>query len=441
LLLLFSNTDVEMVKVSPTWKPQSLNAQRRLQRVLERHPLTAAYGWHKESGYLYRLGRARISFLSAAPESNIVGATANLLLEVDEAQDVQIAKFDKEVAPMAASTNATRVFWGTAWNDQTLLARELRAAQAAEQRDGRRRVFRITAEHVAAECPPYADFVAAQVARFGRAHPLIRTQFFSEEISSQTGLLNEARLQLMQGKHASHAQPQAGALYAFTLDVGGEDAGLANGSGELQNPRRDATALTIFALDQSRLSDPLFAAPIYQVMQRFEWVGVPHPQLYAALLSLAQTWQPRFIVVDATGVGAGLAAFLGRALPGRVLPFLFNPATKSSLGWRFLAIIETGRFQEADPQSCSPAQRALRERFLQQGCACTLQTDGLQHSLRWSVPDSAQDPATGLPLHDDLLLSAALCAVLEDQPWPRPARPTQIVRAADPLTAIDHGGF
>ncbi|MBP7228760.1 MAG: hypothetical protein KA988_06570 [Longilinea sp.] len=52
LLLLFSNTDVEMVKVSPTWKPQSLNAQRRLQRVLERHPLTAANGWHKDSGYL-----------------------------------------------------------------------------------------------------------------------------------------------------------------------------------------------------------------------------------------------------------------------------------------------------------------------------------------------------------------------------------------------------
>jgi hypothetical protein len=51
-----------------------------------------------------------IHFLSAAPSSNIVGATVSLLLECDEAQDVEIAKWDKEIAPMAASTNATRVF-------------------------------------------------------------------------------------------------------------------------------------------------------------------------------------------------------------------------------------------------------------------------------------------------------------------------------------------
>jgi hypothetical protein len=31
-----------------------------------------------------------------------VGATASLLLEVDEAQDVEIGKYDKEIAPMAA---------------------------------------------------------------------------------------------------------------------------------------------------------------------------------------------------------------------------------------------------------------------------------------------------------------------------------------------------
>ena len=81
--------------------------------------------WKKESGYIYKLNTARIYFLSGGPEANIVGATASTLLEVDEAQDVQIAKFDKDINPMAASTNATRVFWGTAWTSKTLLAREL----------------------------------------------------------------------------------------------------------------------------------------------------------------------------------------------------------------------------------------------------------------------------------------------------------------------------
>ena len=86
LLALLCQEDAEIVKVSPTWKPQSLNAMRRLERILERNLVTRGQ-WQKESGYIYRVGRARIFFLSGSPEANIVGATASTLLEVDEAQD------------------------------------------------------------------------------------------------------------------------------------------------------------------------------------------------------------------------------------------------------------------------------------------------------------------------------------------------------------------
>ena len=75
LLTLLMNTDAEIVKVSPTWKPQSLNAMRRLERVLERNLYTRGR-WKKEQGYIYRLGQARIFFLSGGQEANIVGATA-----------------------------------------------------------------------------------------------------------------------------------------------------------------------------------------------------------------------------------------------------------------------------------------------------------------------------------------------------------------------------
>ena len=37
LLMVYKHLDAEIVKVSPTWKPQTLNAMRRLQRVLERN--------------------------------------------------------------------------------------------------------------------------------------------------------------------------------------------------------------------------------------------------------------------------------------------------------------------------------------------------------------------------------------------------------------------
>src|SRR5512139_2479800 len=66
LLLVLSKLDAEIVKASPTWKPQSLNAMRRLERVLSRNLLTRGR-WEKESGYVYKLGSARIYFLSGGP--------------------------------------------------------------------------------------------------------------------------------------------------------------------------------------------------------------------------------------------------------------------------------------------------------------------------------------------------------------------------------------
>ena len=128
LLMVFSQCYGELVKVSPTWKPQSLNAMRRLERVLARN-LVARGIYRKEQGYIYTVGKARLYFLSGQPGANVVGATANVLLQCDEAQDVQVAKWDRDFAPMAASLNTVRVFWGTAWTSRTLLARELAAAE------------------------------------------------------------------------------------------------------------------------------------------------------------------------------------------------------------------------------------------------------------------------------------------------------------------------
>lgn len=166
LMTVLGGMGAEMVKLSPTFQPQSLNAMRRLETALEDNYLTHGQ-WQKSAGNHYRFKNAHLTFLSAAPGSNIVGATASTLLMLDEAQDIGIAKYDKQIAPMAASTNATRVFWGTAWTGQTLLARELRAAQEAEARDGVRRVFRLGAEQVRAEVPAYGLFVDEQVARLG----------------------------------------------------------------------------------------------------------------------------------------------------------------------------------------------------------------------------------------------------------------------------------
>ena len=144
-----------IVSVSPTFKPQTLNNMDRV-----RHSLDACLGsrgrWEPSSGYMFRLGKARLQFFSGESTASVVGATADLLLSVDEAQDIDPAKFDKDFDPMTASSNATRLFWGTAWTSSTLLERQRRIALEAEKKDGIRRLFFYTADHVRRLVPSYA---------------------------------------------------------------------------------------------------------------------------------------------------------------------------------------------------------------------------------------------------------------------------------------------
>lgn len=448
LLTRLMQTDAEIVKASPTFKPQTENAMRRLERVLQANVIARRL-WKRDSGYIYRVGKARIYFFSAYKEANVVGATASALLECDEAQDVLPAKWDRDFAPMAASTNATTVFWGTIWTTRTLLARELRAAQKAQARDGIRRVFMFDANAVGTQVPAYAAYVEAQVQKLGRTHPLIKTQYFLEEIEAEGGMFPPERRLLMQGEHTSLPTPVPGRTYALLVDVAGEDEDEQEGVPEVgeKEPPRDSTAVTIVEVDLNTLSDPVLRSPTYRVVGRRLWTGAKHAALYGELKALADAWGARCLVIDATGVGAGLASFLDKALPGKVIPFVFSSKSKSDLGYGFIAVIDSGRFKDYVDDSASssaaglpsPALR-LRSQFQRELDACEYEiVEGASKLMRWGVAAGARDPETGEFLHDDLVISAALCSVLDARPWSLPGG--FIVQAPDPMKEIDRGRF
>ncbi|MGB4594522.1 MAG: hypothetical protein WBI14_01275 [Anaerolineaceae bacterium] len=458
LMAMLAERGAEMVKFSPTYQPQSLNAMRRLESALEANLLTRGH-WRKSAGNHYRFRNAHLTFLSAAPGSNVVGATASTLLQLDEAQDIEIGKYDKQIAPMAASTNATRVFWGTAWTDQTLLAREMQAAQVAEARDGQRRVFVLGAEAVRAEVPAYGQFVDDQVARLGRNHPFVRSQFFSETVNFESSLFNAARLGLMRGSHDTLETPQAGKRYAMLVDLAGEDeakrdssyAGDGDAAG-LSNVNRDSTAVTIVEIDLELFSDTLIEKPRYRVVRRELWTGERHASQFGRLLALAERWQIEKIVIDASGVGAGVASLLKDKLGERVIALTFSAQVKSRLGWGFLATIDTGRFEDfrspvqSDPETPSnpltqvmqSEQDRLQALFYRQLAGLkSVVSIGPERLLKWSVPEGTRDPEGG-QLHDDLVLSAAMVAVLDEQTWSVRLEPTLIL-APDPLEEMNGG--
>ena len=446
LLTLLQFTDATIVMPSPTFKPQTENAMRRLTRVLTKNPLTRGK-WKKESGYIYRVGSARVIFFSAEPEAHVVGATADTLIMTDEAQDVLTAKYDKDFAPMAASTNATQCFFGTVWTKQTLLARETEAALRAQTLDGRRRVFHIPCDEVSKHVPAYADHVRSQIAKLGRQHPIIRSQYFLETVDADGGMFPAARRALMLGDHPAQTDPTPNRIYALLIDVAGEDEGATNKPGQLANPRRDSTALTVVEIDPATAADPVLRAPTYRAVFRQTWIGVKHVALYGQLLAAAKHWRARYVVIDATGIGAGLAAFLANALPDKVIPYEFNSVTKSQLGWQFLSVIETGRWKDYNASGITPNPQlptpnlkfevgSLDFQFENQLAHCLYNIrPGPNQIMQWGVPDGTRDTATGELIHDDLILSAALCAPLDTLDW-HFSSPTTIIPGKNPLDAM-----
>ena len=166
--------------------------------------------------------------------------------------------------------------------------------------------------------------------------------------------------------------------------------------------------LTIFELEIPTV-DHIVSKPIYKVVMRFALDRVKHSTLYSTIVGLADLWQPVKVIIDATGVGAGVANFLVDRLGTKVLPFEFSSGSKSDLGWAFLSVIETGRFKDYCP---------LDEEMSRQLEYCQyVIMDGPGKIMRWSVPDGTRDVATGDLVHDDYVLSAALIALLDQETW------------------------
>jgi len=173
LLTALGIYDARIVKVQPTWIPQALRAMQRLEQVLNTNLLTKDL-WGRENGCCYRVGAARIHFLSADRFMHGMGVAANALLEVDEAQDVSIALWEKEILPMAVSANVTRVLWGTAGSDKTLLAREIAACLELEKVDHIKRVFTVTADDVGKEAGVHKAVVNYEVIKIRRLSPIVK---------------------------------------------------------------------------------------------------------------------------------------------------------------------------------------------------------------------------------------------------------------------------
>lgn len=433
LLLTHADTAVAGVKCAPTFNPQGRISLRRLWSSLQAS--SPDVGARVEGGNSVVVGQARQIFLSAEPSANVVGHTVGLLLEVDEAQDVDAAKFDKEFRPMAATTNAPTVYYGTAWSETDLLAEVRRRHLELERRDGIRRHFEADWQTVARFNPAYAAFVEQERLRLGEEHPLFTTQYLLRPVPGAGRLFAPAQRALMRGTHVRLAAPSRPADsrligYVAGLDVGGEAltpasssplfggdstangaAGppLSDGRTRAARYNHDWTVLTIARV----LAAPAGSAveePELEIVEHAAWQGAAHAGLAGGIARLLRdVWAVRRVVIDATGIGEGLASTLATARGGpEVVRLRLTEERKSALGYGLLAAVNGGRLRLYRPDS-SPEHRALSGEI---DLARAEYRSGRR--LAWFV-----DPADG---HDDFLMSLALTVEAARDLRPRIAR-------------------
>ena len=379
-LLMHSGTGGTIVKCAPTLDQARISRDRLHERATGAGIGAAV----TRADAAVRCGRAVVRFLSAEPSAHVLGHTADLLLEVDEAQDVAVEKFDRDFRPMAASTAAPVVFYGTPWGPRSLLEQAKAEHRASERADGRRRHFRYDWEHVAAHVPAYGRYVEAERERLGERHPLFRTQYLLEVVDDADRLLDGAALAQVEGEHDRLRTPTAGERYVAGLDLAGPAT-------PAQAANRDWTVLTV-----ARVEPRPDGEPHIEIVEHQAWQGeATEPLLEALADRLRRVWRIRAVAVDATGLGGPIADLLAARMPrGTVEPVVFSAARKSRLGFGLLAAVHSGRL------------RLYRMDGSREWAECRRQLELARVAYRDNrTMEFNVDPADG---HDDYLISLAL---------------------------------
>lgn len=367
-----------VVVCAPTLDPQArISAERIRAALAATDALVPAAGQSRSRGDTVVAGRARAVLLSASPQASVAGHTASIALIADEAQDIDADWFDRQFRPMAASTDAPTILFGTAWNGRTLLER---AAAANRARDaatphGPRHHQQAGWREVAATLPAYGAYVRAERERLGVGHPLFLSQYELVPGEAARRLLTRDLLAALEGGHEPLSAPEAGERYVAGLDFGGE--------GE----DADATVLTIARAEASG------GASACRVVALREWRGEPYARVLDGVRALDRLWRFDRVCVDATGLGAPLAAQLRPQFGARLDEFTFTAASKSALGYALLAAARTGRLALPRDDGGPEAARCREELA---SCEASLAGGG---RLAWGA-------ARG---HDDYVASLALC--------------------------------
>ncbi|TVX92212.1 terminase [Paenibacillus agilis] len=410
---------VSGVKFAPVHKPQVQASMDRLEGAdapdaggMAGSILTKKL-YRKSDGYKYHIGKPRDSnkwaFLSINPTANVASQTAFTLLEGDEAQDIDSAKWERDAQPMGSFKNATTVFWGVAWTKESHIYKAMQQSYEMEKRleddlgYRPKLVFKIDAHRVIASGnDSYKKAFENQVARLGVNHIAIQTQYLLNFVDSIGRYFDEEQLKLIfaDSPYDMRQGPKPGSRYAFAIDVAGQEEN-PTGQQEVEagKHKRDATQLVIGEL----MPDGVLVPVCF-----YQWVGRGHTEQRSQIKTILKHWGTVGGVCDATGIGEPLAYWLIEQLPDMLIEaYKFKAEgdeNKSKLGYLVYATVQAGMFKMP--------KRPISD--LQQGDLWDEAKYQLEHLVRearkaqkinYHVPRNAKPRKPGHVPHDDVALA------------------------------------
>ena len=332
------------VRTAPTYRPQIVNSKLRLEKFTALDPLIAGRARNRE-GFIVQVGHAQVHFLSGGASANVLGATASIALSVDEAHKIDRNKFDEELAPFTARTNAPTVLWGVA-ADKLDLLQEYR-----DLNEGTDRLLRYPADVWCALSKAYAGHYAARVRKLGEDHPIILTQYRLIPVEGMGSYLNAPqRASLFSGDHPRLEAPRPGMAYAMVVDCGGQsELDASSEQVRAEEPDRDSTVALVVEWDPYADREPY---PMARVVAGEVWTGQDHMAVLPDLRRMAERWGIRSGCGDANGVGEAPMMALAREFPCFVAYKGTSPSVSDDC-YDLLARINTGRVRwwKADPAS------------------------------------------------------------------------------------------
>lgn len=306
---------LKWVRTAPTHVPQIIISQKRLEEMMKinrkgviRHPMFAGQKIQKSEGYIYRVGNATVEFMSSGPQSNVVGATANACLDMDEAHKISKPKFDEDFMPMTASTNAPTILWGVAADGLDTLEwyrqHNIDSGNAHLNLDYPCEVWMDSSE-------AYRGHVETRIKALGWDHPIIKTQYRLIPVSQEGTYISSSQArQLFESEHERRLAPRPGATYEILIDLaaGNEEFNPDKQFVGEEETATDSTVIWIYEVSSELCQNNIF--PIIRIVNLEWWTGVPLPQQQDKIIEIIQYWHATKVTVDGVGVGRQLAESL-----------------------------------------------------------------------------------------------------------------------------------